>query len=178
MTQAFNLAQLANNLNSSGQLDATDGLYGVLPVANGGTGQSSLTANNVLLGNGTSGFQVVAPGTNGNVLTSNGTTWVSASIPPAGLGAGQSWENVTGSRSLFTNYTNSTGKPIAIFIQGSTISGYGGGYCGATIQGFGFSGTWGYSGAVPASFFAVVPNGATYSYAATYVTSVSIYELR
>jgi len=47
-------------------------------VASGGTGASSLTANNVLLGNGTSALQVVAPGTSGNVLTSNGTTWTSA----------------------------------------------------------------------------------------------------
>ena len=49
-----------------------------LAVADGGTGQSSLTANNVILGNGTSAVQFVAPGTNGNVLTSNGTTWTSA----------------------------------------------------------------------------------------------------
>lgn len=46
-------------------------------VAQGGTGATSLTANNVLLGNGTSALQVVAPGTAGNVLTSNGTTWTS-----------------------------------------------------------------------------------------------------
>ena len=50
---------------------------GTLPVGNGGTGGTTFTANNVLLGNGTSAFQVVAPGTNGNVLTSNGTTWTS-----------------------------------------------------------------------------------------------------
>jgi hypothetical protein len=37
-----------------------------------------LTANNVLLGNGTSAVQFVPPGSNGNVLTSNGTTWTSA----------------------------------------------------------------------------------------------------
>jgi hypothetical protein len=49
-----------------------------LPVANGGTGATNLTTNNVILGNGTSAVQVVAPGTNGNVLTSNGTTWTSA----------------------------------------------------------------------------------------------------
>ena len=49
-----------------------------LPVANGGTGATTLTANNVLLGNGTSALQAVAPGSNGNVLTSNGTTWVSS----------------------------------------------------------------------------------------------------
>lgn len=53
-------------------------LGAALPVASGGTGTTSLTANNVILGNGTSAVQVVAPGTNGNVLTSNGTTWVSA----------------------------------------------------------------------------------------------------
>jgi phage-related tail fiber protein len=57
-----------------------------LAVADGGTGQSSLTANNVLLGNGTSAVQFVAPGTSGNVLTSNGTTWTSAT--PSGVPAG------------------------------------------------------------------------------------------
>lgn len=49
-----------------------------LTVADGGTGVSSLTLNNVILGNGTSPVQFVAPGTAGNVLTSNGTTWTSA----------------------------------------------------------------------------------------------------
>lgn len=56
----------------------TTQVTGTLPVANGGTGATSLTANNVLLGNGTSAVQVVAPGTSGNVLTSDGTTWVSS----------------------------------------------------------------------------------------------------
>lgn len=44
MTQAFNLAQLANNLNTSGQLDATDGLNGLVANANlasSGTASSS-----------------------------------------------------------------------------------------------------------------------------------------
>lgn len=53
-------------------------------VAQGGTGTTTLTANNVLLGNGTSAVQTVAPGTNGNVLTSNGTTWTSAA-PSGGV---------------------------------------------------------------------------------------------
>ena len=51
---------------------------GTLPVSNGGVGAATLTANNVLLGNGTSAVQFVAPGSNGNVLTSNGSTWTSA----------------------------------------------------------------------------------------------------
>jgi hypothetical protein len=49
-----------------------------LAVADGGTGVSALTADNVILGDGTNPVKFVAPGTNGNVLTSNGTTWVSA----------------------------------------------------------------------------------------------------
>lgn len=54
---------------------------GTLPVANGGTGKTSLTANRVILGNGTSAVQEVAPGTAGNVLTSDGTTWGSSALP-------------------------------------------------------------------------------------------------
>jgi hypothetical protein len=56
-------------------------IAGTLAVANGGTGATSLTANNVILGNGTSAVQAVAPGTSGNVLTSNGTTWQSTALP-------------------------------------------------------------------------------------------------
>lgn len=47
----------------------------------GGTGLTTLTANNVLLGNGTSSVAFVAPGTSGNVLASNGTTWTSTALP-------------------------------------------------------------------------------------------------
>jgi hypothetical protein len=58
-------------------------LGAALPVASGGTGATTLTANNVVIGNGTSAVQFVAPGTSGNLLTSNGTTWTSA-VPAAG----------------------------------------------------------------------------------------------
>jgi hypothetical protein len=54
---------------------------GTVAVPNGGTGLNTLTANNVLLGNGTSAVQTVAPGASGNVLTSNGTTWASSASP-------------------------------------------------------------------------------------------------
>jgi hypothetical protein len=54
------------------------GVSGTLSVADGGTGATTLTANNVILGNGTSPVQFVAPGSSGNVLTSNGTTWQSS----------------------------------------------------------------------------------------------------
>lgn len=55
-------------------------LGSALPVASGGTGAATLTANNVILGNGTSAVQFVAPGASGNALVSNGTTWASGSI--------------------------------------------------------------------------------------------------
>jgi hypothetical protein len=51
MTQAFNLSQLANKVNSSGQLDVSTGLTGSTPVANGGTGQSTYTNGQLLIGN-------------------------------------------------------------------------------------------------------------------------------
>lgn len=60
---------------------SSSAVTGTLAVANGGTGAATLTANNVILGNGTSAVNFVAPGTSGNVLTSNGTTWTSASAP-------------------------------------------------------------------------------------------------
>jgi hypothetical protein len=64
-------------------LPLSTGVTGTLPVANGGTGATTLTAENVLLGDGTSAVKFVAPGTTGNVLTSNGTTWTSA-VPAGG----------------------------------------------------------------------------------------------
>lgn len=56
--------------------NAMDGA--ICSVAEGGTGLATLTANSVLLGNGTANVQLIAPSTSGNVLTSNGTTWTSA----------------------------------------------------------------------------------------------------
>lgn len=68
-------------LASSGGSTPNISLSGAVGVANGGTGASTLTANNVILGNGTSAVQFVAPGTIGNLLQSDGTTWGSAAVP-------------------------------------------------------------------------------------------------
>jgi hypothetical protein len=87
-----------------------------LPVANGGTGATTLTANNVILGNNGSAVQVVAPSTSGNVLTSNGTTWVSQAAGASLSGVTQSVSpfetslgfeaglNTTGVNNTFTGY--------------------------------------------------------------------------
>lgn len=65
---SINLSTLFRNGNNTNPLI----------VALGGTGLTTITANSVLLGNGTLAPTVVAPGTSGNILTSNGTTWTSA----------------------------------------------------------------------------------------------------
>jgi hypothetical protein len=63
----------------------TANVTGTLPVVNGGTGRATLTSNNVLLGNGTSQVDFVAPGASGNVLTSNGSTWTSGAAFVTGM---------------------------------------------------------------------------------------------
>jgi hypothetical protein len=92
-----------------------------LAVADGGTGSSTLTANNVLLGNGTSPVNFVAPGTSGNILTSNGTTWESAARPQ-GIGEGQTWQDLSESREVNTEYTNTTGRAIYISVTRSNFT--------------------------------------------------------
>lgn len=82
----FGTTGLTPNTATSGAVTVA----GTLTVANGGTGATTLAANNVILGNGTSAVQVVAPGTTGNVLTSNGTTWQSTAPAASGISAGKS----------------------------------------------------------------------------------------
>jgi hypothetical protein len=100
-----------------------------LAVADGGTGSSSLTTNSVMLGNGTSALSgnMVAPGAAGRLLVSNGTTWTSATLASSGvklgLGiTGEVWNNLTGTRSANTTYTNSNAYPIMVTIQMHTGS--------------------------------------------------------
>jgi hypothetical protein len=57
--------------------------YGLLPVANGGTGATTLTANGVLLGNGTSAISATAVGATGQVLVGN-------------TGAAPTWSTLSG----------------------------------------------------------------------------------
>ena len=52
----------------------------IISVSYGGLGTSSLNANAVVLGNGTSSVKTVSPGNVGNVLTSDGNTWISKEV--------------------------------------------------------------------------------------------------
>ena len=74
VTGVMTAAQIATIANTQ--------ITGVMTVESGGTGAATLTANNVILGAGTSTPTFVAPGTSGNVLASNGTTWTSGTPGP------------------------------------------------------------------------------------------------
>jgi hypothetical protein len=123
-------------LSSSGGTAPNISLSGTVGVANGGTGAATLTANNIILGNGTSAVQFVAPGANGNVLTSNGTTW--QSTPPSGtwtLAKKTSDQSLNVSSTTFQDVTqlsfsaaaNATYSVRSLIYYTSPASGSGGG---------------------------------------------------
>lgn len=116
---ALPIASGGTGTTSTTFVNLASNVTGTLPVANGGTGATTLTSNNVILGNGTSAVQFVAPGANGNVLISNGTTWTSDAITGA---------VTTSANNAFTGantFYNATGQAFApattndgIIIQG------------------------------------------------------------
>lgn len=157
--------QNANNVSITG--GTVTGITD-LAVADGGTGRSSLAANAVLLGNGTSGVNTVAPGAAGNILVSDGTTWNSSTVALSGIKlglgiTGEVWNNVTGSRAYSTTYTNSRDYPIMVSAStGATAGsqdlwGYVNGNLVAAWK-WQFNGAGAYGGTI-----FIVPPGATYS---------------
>lgn len=81
---------VTNNVNA-----ATLNLTNALSITNGGTNRSNLTYGSVLVGNNTGIVTLVAPGGSGNLLTSNGTHWISQAAGSAGnvSGPGTSVDN-------------------------------------------------------------------------------------
>jgi hypothetical protein len=61
-----------------------------LSPANGGTGLANLTYGSVMVGNNTGTVTLVAPGASGNLLTSNGTHWVTQTPSASGITTGKS----------------------------------------------------------------------------------------
>lgn len=118
MTQSYNLSQLANNLNTAGQLDATDGLSGAVPAANGGTGQSAYTVGDILYASGTTALAKLSDVATGNVLISGGVG-LSPSYGKVGLTT-----HISGTLPLANGGTNQTATPAA----GSVITGTGTAY--------------------------------------------------
>jgi hypothetical protein len=94
-----------------------------LAVADGGTGLSTLTANNVILGNGASAPTFVAPSTSGNLLTSNGTTWASTApatpAPPFASGTRMSFQQTAAPTGWTKDTTAAINDSILRFVTGS-----------------------------------------------------------
>jgi hypothetical protein len=144
MTQAFNLSQLANFVNTSGQLNAATGLFNQVPVANGGTGRSSVTSGALLLGAGTSAMTELTGTTAGTVVAASPTGWVS--VPAASVAGGNYQMETYTSPAVWTK--PSTLKALKVTVLGgggnggsataspptnSCTSGAGGGGGGAAI---------------------------------------------
>ncbi len=147
---------------SSGNLVNTTGLpiantTGTLAVDRGGTGATTLTANNLLVGNGTSSVAVLAPGTTGNVVTSNGTHWNSQAFSSSG--------RLIRAPQVLTSGTSYTAPATATSIYVELVGGGGGGGGADTTESTsGSAAGGGGSGAYAAKYFSVTGNTA-YTYA-------------
>jgi hypothetical protein len=125
VTSAGNVT-IPNNFAVTGTTTLTDlnatgtvGFTNALGVTSGGTGAATLTANNVLIGNGTSAVTSVAPGTSGNLLTSNGTTWASTAAPASGVNFPQSIQSAN-----YTLVIGDAGKQIFHPVADTTVRTY------------------------------------------------------
>ena len=122
---------LGNTTTSFGNVTLTNvtisSVAAAITPSQGGTGLVTIPANNVMLGNGTANVTVVAPGTTGNVLTSNGTTWTSATISAASVSAAGSTTQVqynnagafAGSANLTFNGTTLTAAGLSGPLNGT-----------------------------------------------------------
>ena len=119
---------------SYGKIGLTTHVSGTLPIANGGTGQTTASAafnalspvtstGDLIIGNGTNSATRLAIGTNGYLLTSNGTTASWAAAPAAG---------VTSFSAGSTGLTPNTATTGAISLAGTLAVGYGG--TGVTVS--------------------------------------------
>lgn len=91
-----------------------------LTVAKGGTGLTTLTANNLIVGAGTSNVTFIAPSTSGNVLTSNGSTWAStAPVIPDGNLVYLSQVSAGGASTV--SFTSSFSSTYDIYIVRATL---------------------------------------------------------
>ena len=107
MTQAYNLAILANAVDSSGKLNVATNSTGTLPVANGGTGQTTYTNGQLLIGNTTGNTLTKATLTQGSGITITngaGTITIAASgsgtVTSVATGNGLSGGTITSTGTL------------------------------------------------------------------------------
>lgn len=140
----------------------------------------TVATNNIQLGTSgtpTNNFVITAEAANGTMkiargnagattqdilsVASNGDVTFAATVLGVGLGVGQTWQGVGGSRVAGTTYTNTTGKPIVVSVYQS-----GGGTnanlsltVGGVLVAYAGNGS---SQQTYQTVTAIVPNGATY----------------
>src|SRR4051812_1913614 len=90
------------------------GQAGIINVAFGGTGDSTIALGNILMGNGSNAIVLIAPGTTGNVLTSNGNVWSSQA---GASGGGPAYDQANTARNT-ANTAQTTA--VAAFGQANT----------------------------------------------------------
>lgn len=98
-----------------------------------------------------------------------------------GLGVGQTWQNVTGSRALGTTYTNSTGRPIMIMVFVTSAASYGFIQCsfnGAATTTVGGTGWIGSASNFQGGVTLIIPAGQTYNVTVTSGSLSNWMELR
>ena len=155
----------SSSLTTTGTITSGTWNGSAVGVAYGGTGSTTLTANNVLLGNGTSALQVVAPGTSGNVLTSNGTTWVSTAASSSNPTI---TPTVTNTTYYITGTPNTSGSLATAYISSTNGVSYNASTGALTATSFSGAGT-GLTGT--ASSLSIGGNAATATTATTATTA-------
>jgi len=104
----INLA-LCNNATSlfiTGPVSLTSGISGTLPVANGGTGLATLTANSLFVGNGTSALTALGVATNGQIPI--GRTGLSPVLATLTAGTNVTVTNASGAITIAASLTTLT----------------------------------------------------------------------
>lgn len=148
-----------------------------IKLISGGGGSVSINP-----GTTASTINLTVPAVNGSVVTTGDSGTIVQSmlaLNASSIGVGQTWQNVTASRTAGTTYTNTTGKPIFVAAQSSTspsngqgivlsIDGIsvGYGYFAYTTNQFGYTAT------------GIVPPGSTYVVTVSATSIGSWYELR
>ena len=147
-------------------------------ISNGAqVGQSSTASNNFHWRNLLDGLLRLSRGNAGAPITDVMRVQADNSVEfPGGvasgvLGAGQTWQNVTGSRAVATTYTNSTGKPIQIAVACNTTIATSVTIAGTVVLSVGAN-----SNQILLSY--VVPAGATYRVDGVLVGGINWSELR
>lgn len=91
-TNKYALITDGSGVSSWSQIDLGAAVTGTLPVNHGGTGQTSLAAHGVVIGNSTSGVNVTATGSSGQIFQSGGASadpvWSTATFPSTATSAG------------------------------------------------------------------------------------------